>query len=74
MTNWQVVFDGSTKIGTVRFGDGIIGVTAYFKTDDEARLFYNMLNEMKNDLFTTDKRLGRVVTAMREALREGDKP
>lgn len=74
MTKWQVVFDGSEEVGSVRFGDGVVEVVAHFKSDHDARLFFGLLNEMKDELFTTDNRLGRVNDAIRAALREGNKP
>lgn len=73
MTKWDVVFDGSTKVGTVRFSVGVIGATAYFKTDDEARLFYNMLNQLKDARLEAEIKLTRVKHYLDEAQREADK-
>lgn len=74
MREWDVVFDGTEKIGKVSLSDGRSYAEAHFVDDDDAKFFYRMLCRLKDEKLEADVRLGRVMTAMREALREGDKP
>lgn len=74
MTKWEVVFDGSTNPGTVRLSNYDALACATFDSDETARLFFDLLNEMKDELLEADNRLGRVMDALREAQREGEKP
>lgn len=73
MTSWSVVFDGSEDVGTVRFGDGVVEVVAQFKNDHDARVFFGLMNEMKDELLEAEMKLSRVLEHVREAARAGSK-
>lgn len=60
MTTYTVTFDGSTEPGTVTLGDGLISARATFTTDDEARLFFGLLNELRDRTQTAERRLGEL--------------
>lgn len=74
MYEWDVVFDGTDKVGKVSLSDGTSYAEAHFVDDDDAKFFYRMLCKLKDQRLEADNRLGRVMTALREALREGEKP
>lgn len=73
MNKWDVVFDGTEKVGTVTLSDGNMDATAYFKTDEDARWFFNLLVELKNAKLDAEVRLTRVLHYVHEAEREGAK-
>lgn len=68
-TRWSVVFDGSTEPGTVTLSDGVIEARAHFETDKEARVFFGLLNELKDDCQSEYLRVSRIKNHLKEALR-----
>lgn len=73
MTKWDIVFDGSEDVGKIRFGDGVLEVVASFKDDHDARLFFGLMNEMRDELLEAEMKISRVLQHVREAAREGSK-
>lgn len=68
---WDVVFDGSDRPGCVKFGDGILQVVARFDTDDDAKLFFGLLNELRDEVQTAQNRILDMKSKMREAIKAG---
>lgn len=73
MTKWEVVFDGTEKVGKVMLSDGGIDAVAQFDTDEEARTFFNLLCALKDARLDAEIRLTRVKHYLDEAQREADK-
>ena len=74
VSKWDVVFDGTEKVGKVSLSDGTSYAEAHFVDDDDAKYFFKMLCELKDERLEAENRLGRVMTGLRVALREGEKP
>lgn len=70
---WDIVFDGSTDPGTVRLGDGVIQVTAKFDTDEDAKIFFGLLNEVRDNGNRADSRVERMKEMCRKAIEEGSR-
>lgn len=73
MTKWEVVFDGSEVPASVHFGDTVLKVTAHFKTDDDAKLFFGLLNELRDEAKTAERRVERMKEGMRKAIEDGSR-
>lgn len=71
MIKWDVVFDGSDNPGCVKFGDGVIEAVAYFKTDHDAKLFFGLMNEMRDEAQTARLKISDMKAKMREAIKIG---
>lgn len=72
-SRWKVVFDGSTQPGSVRLGDGIISAVAHFSSDDDARLFFGLLNEMRDEAVSDRLARRRLASRVAEALSESER-
>lgn len=57
MTTLRITFDGSTNPGTVTLSDSLISARATFATDDDARCFFGLLNELRDRAQTAERRL-----------------
>lgn len=73
MTKWEVVFDGSEVPGCVHFGDTVLKVTAHFKTDHDAKLFFGLLNELRDEAQTAQRRVERMKEGMRKTIEDGNR-
>lgn len=68
MSDWRITFDGSTTPGVVIFSDGVIApLIARFDDDEEARLFFGLMNEMRDESATARAKLKRLLERMDSA-------
>jgi hypothetical protein len=70
---WDILFDGSTDPGTVVLGDGVISARASFKTDADAKLFFGMLNEMRDNGSRAERAVERMKEMCRRTIEEGSR-
>lgn len=65
MSKYSVIYDGSTKPGIVALSDGLVEACATFTTDDESRLFFGLLLDLRDRMQSAELRLARLGASAR---------